>query len=80
MMEVTVTNGRHLILTAMASVIGISQALQDDVHHLQNIAGRAWVMGDLWDGRHAKVHQNLGDTPTRITRCLASATRSTSAS
>jgi hypothetical protein len=33
----------------MAGVIGLLQALQDDVHRLQDVADLAWILGDLRD-------------------------------
>jgi hypothetical protein len=44
----------------MVEGIGLSQVLQDDTHHLQDVIGRAWVLGDPRDERHSKIHYDLG--------------------
>jgi hypothetical protein len=76
MMEATVTNERSLIIGAMAGGVGLPQGLQDDAHRLQDIASHAWILGDSWDGRQAKIHQNLAKIASR----LATVTCSTSVS
>jgi hypothetical protein len=61
--EVARGNERHLVPRIVARGIGLSQAFQDGAHCLQNIVGHMRIPGDPWDGRHAKVHQDLGGTP-----------------
>jgi hypothetical protein len=56
-------NGWRIILGVVAGGIGLPQALQDDAHCLQDVTRRALVPGDPRDGRHSKIHQNLGDIP-----------------
>jgi hypothetical protein len=46
----TMTTGQQcLVPRVMAGVIGLIQALQDDVHRLQDVADLAWILGDLRD-------------------------------
>jgi hypothetical protein len=40
----------------MARLIGLFQMLQDDIHRRQDVAGHLWILGDLRDRGHAKVH------------------------
>jgi hypothetical protein len=45
---------------AVVKVVGFLQVLQDDVHCLQDITSCARISGDLRDGGHAKVLEDLG--------------------
>jgi hypothetical protein len=49
-------NEQRLIPGAVARGIVLPLALQDDVHHHQDVAYHAQVSGDHQDGRHANVH------------------------
>jgi hypothetical protein len=60
-MKTTMTSERRLIPGVVVGGVDLSQALQDDVHHFQDIDGGALILRDLQDGRHAKVRQNLGN-------------------
>jgi hypothetical protein len=55
----------RLIPGVMTEDVGLPQVLQDDVHHFQDVASGAWILGDPWDRRHAKAHQNLGNIPNQ---------------
>jgi hypothetical protein len=59
----TTTSELCLIPGVMARGVGLLQVLKDDVHRLQDVAGHVWVLGDVRDRGHAKVHQNLGHIP-----------------
>jgi hypothetical protein len=59
----TTMSEQLLIPGAVASGVGLLQALKDDIHYLHDVAGHVRVPGDLWDWGHAKVHQKLGHVP-----------------
>jgi hypothetical protein len=74
MTGVMTTCEQCLILGVVARGVGRLQVLKDDVHHLQDIVGRARVSGDLRDRGLAKVCQNLRHVPHQGRQSLASMT------
>jgi hypothetical protein len=49
------TRKQRLIPGAVTGGVGLLQALQDDVHRLQDVASLERAPGDPRDRRHAKV-------------------------
>jgi hypothetical protein len=48
----TATSSQHLIPGGVAGVVGLLHALQDHIHHLQDITDCTQILGDSWDRRH----------------------------
>jgi hypothetical protein len=47
-----VTGSQHLILGAVAGVIGLLHALQNHIHRLQDVTGGTRIPKDSQDRRH----------------------------
>jgi hypothetical protein len=63
MMEMTMTGEWHLIPEAVARGVGLLWAHQDSVHRLQDVVSCAQILGDPREGRHARIHKDLGNVP-----------------
>jgi hypothetical protein len=61
--EAAIGNEQHIFSRTIVGGLGFPQAFQDGAYHLQNFIGPKRIPGDPWDGRHAKIHQDLGSVP-----------------
>jgi hypothetical protein len=53
--EVARAKCQHLILWAVAGVIGLFQALPDHIHRHQDVTGHMQILGESQDRRQAQV-------------------------
>jgi hypothetical protein len=66
----TATSVWHPFPGTMAIGVGLLQALQDDIHHLQDVIGYASIPGDPRDGGMPRSTRTLDMSLTRITSIL----------